>query len=99
MTAILEMSKNKEAFGASTVTEYKFFIHGLPDFIQGRITEMPNAGNLPFLWEVSHFWAAKPEGHFYYPSSHEFGTFEEAYESMHAYLEGMTPHFKRNDNY
>jgi hypothetical protein len=67
--------------------------------VVGGITETLDGGDRPFLWELSHAWSAEADGHFYYPSSHDFPSFEAAYESMRAYLEGTTEHLQRNESY
>ena len=99
MIQITEMEKTITENDNNSITEYKFSIGGVPEFIYGRITESLSDKDRPFLWEVSHAWRANPDGHVYFPSSHEFATFDEAHAAMIAYVSGMTPHIQRNENY
>ncbi|MGD0844739.1 MAG: hypothetical protein ABSA06_10270 [Geobacteraceae bacterium] len=102
MPFVVENHRRTISIETAEITEFSYTVEGIHEKIKARITESLDKDNdWPFYWEVSHDYDAFPDKptSLMSPSSRNGRTFDEAYESMRAYLQNMTPHLRLNEQY
>lgn len=100
MSCVIEMEKTTTETETANITEYKFFIDGVPEFIYGRITEtLDNDCETPFHLTLSHFCPRGAADASHVPSVCDFQTQQEAHEAMIGYFSGIQTPLSPNASY